>query len=141
MANRYALSALILLSLLSTPLTAQVQGGIDEVVRELGFEAEIPVSKSVAATGALLHLAKARLTENEFAAVTEFLPGTERVINQAANALAGDLPKDLAGVSSAYQKLALPPDQVSRHRAFILDYVRKNGGRKAVPGLQKAWAE
>lgn len=141
MASRHALSALVLLSLVATPVAAQVQGGVDEVVRELGFAVEMPVSKSVAATGALLHLAKARLSESEFATVTEFLPGTERVINQAANALAGDLPKDMAGVSSVYQKLALPPDQAARHRAFILDYVRKNGGRKAVAGLQKAWAE
>jgi hypothetical protein len=118
-----------------------VQGGVDEVVRELGFALELPVSKSVAATGTLLYVAKIRLPEAEFIALTESLPGTERVINQAANVLATDMPKDMSSVPAAYDKLSLPRDQIERHRNFILDYVRKNGGRKTVASLQKAWAE
>ncbi|MEN9526661.1 MAG: hypothetical protein RLY56_612 [Pseudomonadota bacterium] len=141
MAFRHALCAIVLSCVTVTSAAAQVQGGVDEVVRELGFALELPVSKSVAATGTLLHVAKIRLPESEFVALTESLPGTERVINQAANVLAADLPKDMASVPAAYDKLALPRDQIGRHRNFILDYVRKNGGKKAVASLQKAWAE
>jgi hypothetical protein len=141
MAFRHALCAVMLSCVTVTTAAAQVQGGVDEVVRELGFALELPVSKSVAATGTLLHVAKTRLPESEFVALTESLPGTERVINQAANVLAADMPKDMASVPAAYDKLALPRDQIKTHRNFILDYVRKNGGKKAVASLQKAWAE
>lgn len=141
MAFRHALCAVMLSCVTVTSAAAQVQGGVDEVVRELGFALELPVSKSVAATGTLLHVAKTRLPESEFVALTESLPGTERVINQAANVLAADMPKDMASVPAAYDKLALPRDQIETHRNFILDYVRKNGGKKAVASLQKAWAE
>ncbi len=141
MALRHALFALMLSCIVVAPATAQIQGGVDEVVRELGFALELPVSKSVAATGTLLHVAKTRLPEAEFIALTESLPGIERVINQAANVLAADMPKDMASVPAAYDRLALSRDQIARHRNFILDYVRKNGGRKAVTSLQKAWAE
>lgn len=141
MALRHALCALVLSCIAVARATAQVQGGVDEVVRELGFALELPVSKSVAATGTLLYVAKIRLPEAEFIALTESLPGTERVINQAANVLATDMPKDMFSVPAAYDKLSLPRDQIERHRNFILDYVRKNGGRKTVASLQKAWAE
>jgi len=141
MAFRRLVCAAVLSCFAIAPATAQVQGGVDEVVRELGFALELPVSKSVAATGTLLHVAKTRLPESEFVALTEFLPGIERVINQAANVLAADMPKDMASVPAAYDKLALPRDQIRTHRNFILDYVRKNGGKKAVASLQKAWAE
>ena len=141
MALRHALCALMLSCIVVAPATAQMQGGVDEVVRELGFALELPVSKSVAATGTLLHVAKTRLPEAEFIALTESLPGIERVINQAANVLAADMPKDMASVPPSYDRLALPRDQIARHRNFILDYVRMTGGRKTVASLQKAWAE
>ena len=141
MASRHTLCTVVLSCLVATPTFAQVQGGVDEVVRELGFALALPVSKSVAATGTLLHVAKARLPEAEFVALTEFLPGTERVIDQASNVLVADLPRDMAGVPAAYDKLALPRDQIARHRTFILDYLRKNGGRKNVASLQKAWTD
>jgi len=47
MAFRHALCALVLSCIVVAPATAQVQGGVDEVVRELGFALELPVSKSV----------------------------------------------------------------------------------------------
>jgi len=142
LAKTFAIVAMVTLSWTSTSLGhAQVKGGIDEIVRELGFANEMPVAKSVAAMGAMLSVARAKLPEREYLQLVDSLPGTERVITQASNALSGELPTDMAGVAKAYDKLALPPSQATAHRRFVLDYLGKNGGRKIVPLLQKAWKE
>lgn len=134
--------ALITASIICAPVAshAQVAGGVDEIVRELGFSNEISVTKSVAAMGALLSVARAKLPEREYLQLLEALPGTERVIAQASNVLAGELPTDMAGAANAYERLSLQPAAVVAHRKFILEYLGKNGGRKIVPSLQKAWS-
>ena len=118
---------------------AQLDGGIDELTRELGFALELPVKKAVAVTGALLHIAREKLLTLEFAEVTKFLPGTERLIFQAANEVNGALPKTIEGLAPILEKLALPPEAGDKGRAFIVQYLREKGGRKVVALLQKAW--
>lgn len=44
------------------PAAAQLSGGVDDLVRELGFVLEIPTSRSVGGTGALMHIARERLS-------------------------------------------------------------------------------
>jgi hypothetical protein len=46
-----------------TPARAQLPGGVDELVRELGFALEIPLNKAIGGTGALLHIAREQLSE------------------------------------------------------------------------------
>jgi len=126
-------------ALLAKPAAAQLAGGVDELVREAGFTLEIPVTKAVAGTGALLHIARETLPALEFAEVTKFLPGAERLIFQAANVVAGALPKSLQGMGAVMEKVQLPVEASEELRAFILDYLGRNGGRKVVALLRKAW--
>lgn len=125
--------------LFATPAVAQLAGGIDELVREAGFTLQIPVTKAVAGTGALLHIARETLPALEFAEVAKFLPGTERLIFQAANVVAGALPKSLQGMGAVMEKVQLPVEASEELRSFILDYLGRNGGRKVVSLLRKAW--
>ena len=124
---------------LGSEARAQLAGGIDELTRELGFALELPVNKAVAVTGALLHIAREKLLRLEFAEITKFLPGAERLIFQAANVVNGALPKTMEGMSPILEKIALAPEVGDDCRAFIVQYLREKGGRKVVALLQKAW--
>lgn len=132
-------SAVPVVMLTGSRAEAQLAGGIDELTRELGFALEIPFNKAVAVTGALLHIARDKLLNLEFVEVTKFLPGTERLIFQAANVVNGALPKSMDGLPAILEKLTLPADAGDVCRDFIVQYLRDKGGRKVVGLLQKAW--
>ena len=122
-----------------TPAIAQLPGGVDELVRELGFALEIPLNKAVAGTGALFHIARKSLPESEFAQVSTFISGVERLIQQAGNVLKLDLPKSFSDMSVVMEKLQLSNNSSRRFEEFIVEYLRSRGGRKIVGLLQKAW--
>jgi hypothetical protein len=121
------------------PAIAQLPGGVDELVRELGFALEIPLNKAVAGTGALFHIARERLPESEFAQVSTFISGVERLIQQAGNVLKADLPKSFSDMSVVMEKLQLSKNSSRQLEEFIVEYLRSRGGRKIVGLLQKAW--
>lgn len=125
--------------LLADTAEAQLAGGIDELVREAGYALEIPVTKAVAGTGALLHVARETLPALEFAEIAKFLPGAERLIFQAANVVSGALPKSLQDMGAVMEKIQLPAETTEQLRSFVLDYLGRNGGRKVVALLRKAW--
>jgi hypothetical protein len=124
---------------LDTKAHAQLEGGIDELTREMGFALELPLRQAVAVTGALLHIALEKLPAVEFSEVTRFLPGAERLMLQAVNEASSALPKTMDGLAPFLEKLALVPETGIISRAFIVSYLRERGGRKVVAALQKAW--
>lgn len=121
------------------PAAAQLPGGIDELVRELGFALEIPLNKAVGGAGALLHVARERLSESEFAQISTFVSGVERLIQQASNVIKTAMPKSIADMPAVMEKLELPAESSDKFSDFILEYLRERGGRKPVGLLQKAW--
>ncbi|MEY2625555.1 MAG: hypothetical protein RL412_1330 [Pseudomonadota bacterium] len=121
------------------PAAAQLPGGIDELVRELGFAFEIPLNKAVGGTGALLHVARERLSESEFAQISAFISGVERLIQQATNVVKTAMPKSMGDMPAVMEKLGLPAESTNKFSDFILEYLRERGGRKPVGLLQKAW--
>lgn len=118
---------------------AELEGGIDELAREVGYKFEIPLNKSVGITGALFHIAREQLLKLEFVEIARFLPGLERFIFQSANVLSSALPKTMAGMPDVLQKLSLPPEATVSVRDFILGYLRDKGGKKIAGVLQRAW--
>jgi hypothetical protein len=122
-----------------TPARAQLPGGVDELVRELGFALEIPLNKAIGGTGALLHIAREQLSESEFAQISEFLSGVERLIQQFRNVVKTTMPKSMSDMASVMEKLGLPAESTNEFRDFMIEYVRGRGGRKIVGLLQKAW--
>jgi hypothetical protein len=124
---------------LHTPAKAQLSGGVDELVRELGFAFEIPLNKAVVGTGALLHVAREQLSESEFAQISEFVSGVERLIQQASTVVKTTMPKSMSEMAGIMEKLGLLAESTNAFRGFILEYLRSRGGRKIVGLLQKAW--
>lgn len=118
---------------------AELEGGIDELAREVGYKFEIPLNKSVGITGALFHIAREQLLKLEFVEIARFLPGLERFIFQSATVLSSALPKTMAGMPDVLQKLSLPPEATVSVRDFILGYLRDKGGKKIAGVLQRAW--
>lgn len=118
---------------------AQLPGGIDELVRELGFALEIPLNKAVGGAGALLNVARERLSESEFAQISAFISGVERLIQQASNVVKTAMPKSIGDMPAVMEKLGLPTESTNKFSDFILEYLRERGGRKPVGLLQKAW--
>lgn len=121
------------------PAAAQLPGGIDELVRELGFSLEVPLNKAVGGTGALLHIARERLSESEFAQISIFISGVERLIQQASNVVKTAMPKSMGDMPAVMEKLGLPAESTNKFSDFILEYLRERGGRKPGGLLQKAW--
>ena len=124
---------------LDTKAHAQLEGGIDELTREMGFALELPLRQAVAVTGSLLHIAREKLPTVEFSEVTRFLPGVERLMLQAVNEASSALPKTMDGLAPFLEKLALPPETGINGQAFIVSYLRERGGRKVVAALKKSW--
>lgn len=118
---------------------AQLSGGVDELVRELGFAFDIPVTRAIGSAGALMHIARSRLPDGEFRQISEFISGTERLIQQASNVVSGGLPTSIDGMPAVLEKLSLPADSSGEVQEFILQYLRERGGRKIVSLLTKAW--
>lgn len=128
-----------LMAPLVSPASAQLPGGIDELVRELGFALEIPLNKAVGGSGALLNIAREKLSESEFSEISEFVSGVERLIQQAGNIVSGGLPKSIDEMSIVMEKLALPVGATTQFQSFMSDYVGRRGGKKITKLLQKAW--
>ena len=118
---------------------AQLPGGVDELVRELGFSFEIPAKQAIGGAGALLNIARERLPESQFAEISAFLSGAERLIQQADNVVKGTLPKSMEGMTAVMDELGLPVDSTSSFKDFIIKYLRSRGGRKIVGLLERAW--
>lgn len=136
---RAAAAAAPVVLLKGQPAAAQLPGGIDELVRELGFAFEIPLNKAIGGTGALLNVARERLSESEFAQISAFLSGVERLIQQASNIVKTAMPKSMGDMPAAMEKLGLSPEFTNKFSDFILEYLRGRGGRKPGGLLQKAW--
>jgi hypothetical protein len=121
------------------PAVAQLPGGVDELVRDLGFALELPAKQAIGGTGALMNIARERLPESQFAEISAFLSGVERLIQQADNVVKSMLPKSMEGMTTVMGELGLPVDSTSKFRDFIIQYLRRRSGRKIVGLLERAW--
>jgi hypothetical protein len=125
--------------MLEVPAEAQLSSGIDELVRELGFALEIPLAKAVAGSGGLLNVAREQLSASEFAQISEFMSGAERLIQQADNTIQAPMPKSMGEMALMMDELGLPAESTDKFKNFMLQYLRGRGGRKIVGLLQRAW--
>jgi hypothetical protein len=108
---------------------------VGALVKELGGSSE----QAAGAAGALFGLAKSRLKADEFSQVSKAVPGMDMLLKAAPAASSG---KDassalsqlggsaagLAAATSAFSKLGLSPEMVSKAIPVLTSFVTKSGG-------------
>jgi hypothetical protein len=110
-----------------------------ELVGELSKEIGGSPEQAAGAAGALFGLAKSRLSADEFSQVAAAVPGMDALLAAAPSAgavgtaggalsQAGASATGLASAASAFSKLGLKPDMVSKAIPILTGFVSKSGG-------------
>jgi hypothetical protein len=108
-----------------------------ELVGELSKELGSTPEQAAGAAGALFGVAKSQLKPEEFSQVSKAVPGMSALLKAApaaavgtSGALAkmGGSAAGLASAASAFSKLGLSPDMVSKAVPVLTNYVTKSGG-------------
>ena len=126
----------------ATEAAASAAKASPELVGLLSKELGSTPEQSAGAAGALLGVAKSRLTVEEFGQVAKAVPGIEGLLRAAPAAdtggvggalskAAGNAGKSAAGLAaaaSAFSKLGLKPELVSKAVPVLTSFVTKSGG-------------
>lgn len=115
-----------------------------ELVNSLSKEIGGTPEQAAGAAGALFGLAKSRLKADEFAQVAKAVPGMNSLLAAApaaasasggvagavsqATGTAGSSAAGLASAASAFSKLGLKPEMVSKAVPVLTSFVSKSGG-------------
>ena len=121
-----------------SPLAAAAKASpalVSELSQQIGGTPE----QSAGAAGALFGIAKSRLKPAEFSQVSAAVPGMDALLKAAPST--GSAPGGLSGISqlagsagglasaaSAFSKLGLSPDMVSKAVPVLTSFVTKSGG-------------
>lgn len=132
-------AGMLVTATLSQAQTAQASELVTQLSKELGSTP----AQAEGAAGALFGIAKGRLSADDFAKVAGAVPGMDSLLKAApAMATTGALSgvtgttgtaaattaTGLAGATSAFQKLGLKPEMVSKAVPILTQYVTKSGG-------------
>jgi Protein of unknown function VcgC/VcgE (DUF2780) len=133
----------------STEAAATAAKDSPELVGQLSKELEATPEQAAGAAGALFGLAKSRLKPEEFSQIASAVPGMESLLKAApsaggavgttgALADAAGAAGGLAAATSAFSKLGLKPDMVTKALPVLTDFVSKSGGAQAASLLSGA---
>jgi hypothetical protein len=134
-----------LLSLQLVGLSAQTTGQVasaagtanPELVGQLAKEMGSTPAQAEGAAGALFGVAKSRLSADDFSKVASAVPGMDGLLKAAPPASSNPLSQvtgtsgsigGLATAASAFSKLGLSPDMVSKAVPILTQFVTKSGG-------------
>lgn len=81
--------------------------------------------------GSMLQVAQNKLKAGEFDQIAKAIPGSQKYLDVAKQALGATKLTDAAGLSSAFGKLGMSPDMVDKFKPLVTDYVGKAGGESA----------
>jgi len=102
----------------SLPATLSNQLGVSE-------------SQATGGTGAILAFARQRLAAGDFDLIAKAIPGSEQYLGLAKQLLGGMNINDKAGLQSAFSKMGMSPDMLSKFTPVVTDYVSKAGSDQA----------
>jgi hypothetical protein len=102
---------------------------VNALSKEIGGTPE----QAAGAAGSLFGIAKSRLKPEEFSQVAAAVPGMDSLLSAApaAGGMASAVPggaSGLASAASAFSKLGLSPDMVSKAVPVLTSFVSKSGG-------------
>lgn len=139
-------SACVLLIVVSAPdgyaqtaTAAEAAKASPELVGELSKQMAATPEQSAGAAGALFGVAKSRLNADQFSQVAKAVPGMDSLLKAAPAAgglgAIGGLSQQLGGsaggllgAASAFSKLGLSPEMVSKAVPVLVGFVTKSGG-------------
>jgi hypothetical protein len=108
-----------------------------ELVSALSKEIGSTPEQAAGAAGALFGVAKSRLKPEEFSQISSAVPGMSALLKAAPTAAVGTsgalskmggTASGLATAASAFSKLGLSPDMVSKAVPVLTSFVSKSGG-------------
>jgi len=102
----------------SLPATLSNQLGVSE-------------SQATGGTWAILAFAQQRLAAGDFDLIAKAIPGSEQYLGLAKQLLGGMNINDKAGLQSAFSKMGMSPDMLSKFTPVVTDYVSKAGSDQA----------
>jgi hypothetical protein len=122
-----------------TPEASAAAKASPELVNTLAKEIDATPEQAAGAAGALFGVAKSRLKPEEFSQVASAVPGIDALLKAAPAAAAatgtsGAMSKmagsasGLASAATAFSKLGLKPDMVSKAVPVLTNFVTKSGG-------------
>lgn len=88
-------------------------------------------AQAAGGVGSILAFAQQRLAAGDFDLVAKAIPGSEKYLSVAKQFLGGASINDKAGLQSAFSKLGMTPDMVSKFAPIVTDYAGKAGGDQA----------
>ena len=123
----------------STEAAASAAKASPELVAELSKGIGATPEQSAGAAGALFGVAKSRLSPSQFSQVAGAVPGMDLLLKAApaaseATGTSGALSQlagsagTMAAAASAFSKLGLKPDMVSKAVPILTSFVSKSGG-------------
>ncbi len=81
--------------------------------------------------GSILQLAQNKLQAGEFDQIAKAIPGSQKYLDMAKQALGATKLTDAAGLSAAFGKLGMSPDMLGKFTPVVTEYVGKAGGEGA----------
>jgi Protein of unknown function VcgC/VcgE (DUF2780) len=112
-----------------------------ELIGALSKEMGATPEQAAGAAGTLFGVAKSRLKAEDFSQIATAVPGMDSLLKAAPSAGSGAAPgglsqlgggaSGLASAASAFSKLGLSPDMVSKAVPVLTSFVTKSGGSKA----------
>jgi hypothetical protein len=133
-----------------SPDAAASNAANPELVGMITKEVGVTQAQAEGGAGALLGLAKSRLSADEFGKVSSAIPGTEALLKAApalggaAGGAAGALGSmagaagGLGAVAGSFSKLGLTPDTAAKMAPVLLKYVNGKGATEAASLLGRA---
>jgi len=124
------LALLAVLGALSSCATAGLPSGItsNPLVSSLTSGLGVTPEQAVGGTGAMMGLAKNKLSPDQFGSITSAVPGLGDITKAAGPLLGGASLNSLADVQGAFSKLGMSPEMVSKFAPVIGDAISKGGG-------------
>jgi hypothetical protein len=110
------------------PTSAQA-GVMESLTRSLTGNLGVSPSQAMGGVGSMLSYAQSKLTPSQFQGIAKALPGAESSIEAAKSlgAAAGPI-TDKVGLTSAFSKLGMGSDMVSKFVPVVSDAISKSGG-------------
>jgi len=113
------------------PAMGSASMGSAGVVEALTSQLGVTPQQATGGVGSMLSYAKGQLSPSDFTTVSSALPGADKYMSLASEALGVGSISNRAALGSAFSKLGMSPDMVGKFAPIVSDYAGKYGSSAA----------